>query len=185
MSQALKVTGRQKGQSAVEFALIAPFLFFIFFAIIQLAYMAYVSFAVQRAALSIARGAARSEAPYLYEPHFQLLYCLGPLATLNKTTLATALAADCSVDTDGSKVFVNVKYPMPIWVPWVGKVIGVPFSASFFKENSKGMVIGAILKFLGLDPQTLSTPGIHFPDVFWMTFTAECVDENSVRVPSL
>ncbi len=175
---------RQKGQSAVEFALIAPFLFFIFFAIIQLAYMAYVSFAVQRASLSIARGAARSEDPTLYEPHFQLFYSLSPLARLNKTTLATALATDCSIDTNGEKVFVRVKYPMPIWVPWVGKVIGVPFSSSFFKENSKGVVIGSILKLLGLDPSTLTIPGIHFPDVFWITFTAEALDENSVWIPS-
>ena len=175
---------RQKGQSAVEFALIAPFLFFIFFAIIQLAYTAYVSFAVQRAALSIARDAARSQIPELYEPHFQLFYSLGPLFTLNKTTLATALAADCSIDAIGDKVSVRVRYPMPIWVPFVGKLFGVPFDVSFFRETSKGALIGSILKLFGQDPTALSIPGIHFPDIFWLTFTAQAVDENSTWIPT-
>lgn len=175
----------QKGQSAVEFALIAPFLFFIFFAIIQLAYTGYVSFAVQRAALSIARDAARSDDPDLHEPHFQLFYSLGPLLTLNKTTLATALAADCSINTIGDKVHVRVKYPMPIWVPFVGKVFGVPFTSSFFKENANGALIGGILKLFGQDPASLSIPGLHFPDVFWITFTAETMDENITEIPTL
>lgn len=173
-----------RGQSAVEFALIAPFLFFIFFAVIQLAYTAYVSFAVQRAALSIARDAARSDIPELYEPHFQLFYSLGPLFTLNKTTLATALAADCSINTVGDKVVARVKYPMPIWVPFVGKLFGVPFNTSFFKENSKGLITGSILQLFGQDPAALSIPGLRFPDVFWMTFTAQAMDENTTWIPT-
>ncbi|HVZ80578.1 MAG TPA: TadE/TadG family type IV pilus assembly protein [bacterium] len=183
MTEQVVLPFSQRGQSAVEFALIAPFLFFVFFAIIQLAYMAYASFAVQRAALSIARDAARSDDPELYDPHFQLLYSLGPLAALNRTTLATALASKCSIATNGAKVVVTLKYPMPIWVPLAGEVFGVPLSTSFLQENSTGALMTDILKGLGLDPSILSIPALHLPNVFWMTFTAEAIDENITEFP--
>ena len=74
---------------------------------------------------------------------------------------------------------------MPIWVPFMGKLFGVPFNESFFKENSKGLLIGSILKLFGQDPASLSIPGIRFPYVFWVTFTAQAIDENTTWVPSL
>jgi len=168
----------QKGQSALEWALIAPLLFLIFFGIIQIAYLGYASLAVQRATLSIAKSAARSQ--IFYDPHFQLFYSLAPLEALNKSTLATVLSTQCSIETIGPNVHVEVRYPMPIWVPLIGRFIGEPLSPSLF-TNIPGLdLVGKIFQFLGKTPPDLSFLGFRPPYVYWLTFTADARDENNI-----
>jgi hypothetical protein len=175
----ISLTRNQKGQSAVEFVLIAPLLFFIFFAIIQMAYMAYASLAVQRATLTIVKEAARSRGILPYDPEFQLLYSLAPLGALNKETLVTVLATECSVQFNQAKVHVQVRYPMPIWVPMIGKVFGQPLSPASASNIPILKMAGAIFKMLGKSPPELSFSGAKPFYVRWITFSADTIDENS------
>lgn len=170
---------RPKGQSAVEFVLVVPLIFFIFFGIIQIAYMAYASLAVQRATLSIAKSSARSQ---IYDPHFQLFYSLVPLEALNKSTLATVLSTQCTIQSDGSKIHVEVKYPMPIWVPLVGRWMGEPLPSSQFTGILGLDMVEKIFLFCGKTPPDLSFLGFTPPYVHWVTFTADTTDENSIHI---
>ena len=169
---------KAKGQSAVELVLIAPLLFFIFFGIIQIAYLAYASLAVQRATISIADSAARTRS--IYDPRFQLFYSLIPLEALSKSTLATVLSTQCAIQSSGPKIHVEVKYPMPIWVPLVGRFIGEPLSPSQFMNNPGLDLVEKIFRFCGKTPPDLSFLGFTPPYVHWITFTADATDENSI-----
>lgn len=171
---------KEKGQSTVEFVLIAPLLFFIFFGIIQIAYLGYASLAVQRATLSIAKSAARSQLPELYDPHFQLFYSLIPLETLNKSILATVLSTECSIQSNGTKVHVEVRYPMPIWVPLVGRFIGEPLSTSSFTNTTGLDLVQKIFQIIGKSPPDLSLLRFKPPYVRWITFSADTFDENGI-----
>src|SRR5579871_4302 len=170
-----------KGQSAVEFVLIAPLLFFIFFAIIQISYMAYVSFAVQRAALAVARTASLSGLDNQALFQTQLAVSLMPIANLNRKTLLTVLASDCkvSVSPDGQKITAQVRYPMPIWVPLADKVLGetlVP--TADYNSTAAGQAIKAIFKMLNLNPSPdLSFSGVHLP-VCWISYQATTFNEG-------
>lgn len=169
----------QKGQSAVEFALIVPLLFFIFFAIIQMAYMAYVSFAVQRAALALARTASLEGKNNLVAFKTQLVISLLPIANLNPQILLTILSSSYNITTssDQTNITTQVSYPMPIWVPLVGKVFGDQLESSTNYNNTPdGQAIKTTLKLLNLNPPDLSFQGVHFP-VHWITYEATTFNE--------
>jgi hypothetical protein len=174
---------KQQGQSAVEFMLIAPVLFLLFFGIIQLFYSAFVSFAVQKATHAIAQQAAASATPTLFEPHFQIITALSPLEKLNNSTLLYALASKCDIQEKNNRVFATVTYPMPIWVPLIGKVIGQPFDSSKNSILSIATNLTNLLSTLGL-----ALPGFPIPsnsiNVIWITFQAYCLDENIVGAHS-
>jgi hypothetical protein len=171
---------KQTGQSATEFLLIAPLLFFIFFAIIQLAYIAYASLAVQRATLSIAKDAARSNGILPYDPEFQLLYSLAPLGSLNNQTLATVMATQCIIDRNQESVHVEVKYPMPIWVPMLGNLIGQPLPPSHSTNLPAFEMLKTIFKLLGKTSPNLLLSNSTPPFVHWVTFSADAIDENFI-----
>jgi hypothetical protein len=159
--------------------LTAPVLFLFFFGIIQLAYTAYVSFAVQRAAYSIAREASSSGSPENYDPYFQLFYCLYPIGQLHHATLGTLLATTCSITSDDDGVHVRIVYPMPIWVPMVGKIFGEKLQLSASDLGPLTNDLQQVSQILGKPLPDLSFTGAALPYVHLMTFTADGFDENT------
>jgi hypothetical protein len=174
---------RSQGQSLAEFTLIAPLLFLFFFALIQLTYGAFASFAVQRAANAIAREAAASEDPKAYNPYFQLAYCLAPLGQINSTTLATVLATHCDISIDeetGDYVQVRVYYPMPLWVPMAGRLLGQPFQVASALRSPMENALEIAFEALGKPKPDLSFKQFSFPHVLNLSFTAQALNENTV-----
>jgi hypothetical protein len=171
----------QKGQSAVEFVLIAPLLFFMFFGIIQIAYTAYVSFAVQRAAYSISREAAASDDPVTYNPYYQLAYCLAPLGQLNHVTLATILATKCEITADDDQVHVQIIYPMPIWVPLVGKIFGEKLNLNPIGMVPLGPTLQQVFQIIGKPIPDIAFNNLNLPFVHLMVFSADAVNENQTK----
>lgn len=173
----------QKGQSSVELVLIAPVLFLIFFGIIQLFYCAYISFAVQKATFAIAQQAASTETPTFFQPQFQIVSALFPLEKLNNATLLYALSSKCNIQEQNNRIIATVSYPMPIWVPLIGKVLGQPLSTSSNPLSSISQDLSGLLSTLGLSlPSFLNLTNTN--NVIWMTFQADCLDENTVGVHS-
>ncbi len=171
-----------KGQSLVEFVLIVPLFFMILFGIIQIAYMAYVSFAVQRATFAIAREAASSTNPAAYNPYFDLAYSLTPLGQLNQSTWATVLATNCEIKTDGKTVHVQVRYPMPIWVPVIGKIFGQKLDLNNSGITSSISDLTEVFQLLGKPVPDFSINNLSLPYVRLVTFSANALDENSISV---
>lgn len=170
----------QKGQSAVEFALLSPLLFVIFFGIIQLAYSVYVAFAVQRAAYAIAREAAASTDPISFNPYFQLVYCLAPLGQLNSSTLATALATKCDISVEDETVKVRLLYPMPIWVPMIDKLFGEKLQLNPSNLGAADSSLKSAFQIIGKTPPELSLQGLTLPYVRFMAFSATTPEETSL-----
>jgi hypothetical protein len=176
MKRLLKDEG---GQSAVEFILIAPFLFLILFAVIQLAYMSYVSLAVQRAALAVARTATLSGTDNSKTFKTQLAISLFPLSNLNSKTLLTILASKISVTVsrDKKNVIAQVRYPMPIWVPMVSRIFGEPLVPSFDYNNSpEGQAIQKIFQLFNQPAPNLSFQGVSLP-VCWVKYEETTFNE--------
>jgi Flp pilus assembly protein TadG len=168
-----------KGQSAIEFVLVAPLLFFIFLGIIQVAYMSYVSFAVQRAALAIARAATVGSKDDSTSFKLQLAISLLPIVHLNQKTLLTILASKYTItpSPDNQRITAQVQYPMPIWVPLVGGVFGEPLVSSFDYNNTpEGQAIKTAFQLFGKQPPDLSFSGVHMP-VVWMNYEASTFNE--------
>ena len=169
-----------KGQSSVEFLLVAPFLFLIFFGIIQLAFSAYVVFAVQRTTNSIARAAAASEDPSQYDPTIQLGYGLAPLGLLSHQTLATVLATKCAIQTNGDTVHVQVSYPMPIWVPMAGRLLGQKLSLVPADATAMCSALQVIFQALRKPVPDFTSVSSNPPYVQLISFSCDAVDENSI-----
>ncbi len=167
----------QKGQSAVEFVLLSPLLFFIFFGIIQFAYSAYVAFAVQRAAYAIAREAAACPNPKTFNPYFQLVYCLAPLGQLNNATLATALATKCDISVEDDSVQVRLFYPMPIWVPMVGKLFGEKLQLNPSNLGPVDSDLKSAFQLIGKPLPELSLQSLTLPYVHFIAFSATTPEE--------
>lgn len=170
---------RTRGQSLVEFTLIAPVLFLFFFGVIQFFYIAYISFSVQRATYSIAQQAAASTSPSSFSPQFQIIEALLPMEQLNPSTIAYALATDCNIDTNGTTVDVKVSYPMPIWVPLIGNLIGQNFNNQSAPSNLIPSSLITVLQTVGLSLPN-SNINQNPTQVLWITFEAHAVDENSI-----
>ncbi len=169
-----------KGQSAVEFVLIAPLLFLIFFGIIQLSYMAYVSLAVQRAALAVARNASLSGRDNSLAFKTQLVISLFPITNLSSKTLSTILASDYKItfSSDYQEITAQVRYPMPIWVPLVQNFLGEDLaSPGDTDQTSEGEAIIAVYRFLGKTPPDLSFQGLHQP-VVWLNYQVTTFNEG-------
>jgi len=169
---------KSKGQSAVEFVLIAPVLFILFFGIIQLFYMAYVSLAVQRATHAIAQQAAASDDPNSFLPQFQMIEALLPLEQLNSTTLSCALSSKYDIHSDGSTIFVKVSYPMPLWVPIIKNLLGQNLDSSSATLGLVPPTLTTVLQAVGLGIPVLNT--LTPTKVIWVNFEAKALDENSI-----
>jgi hypothetical protein len=172
---------KQRGQSAVEFVLIAPLLFIIFFGIIQLAYMAFVSFAVQRAAIAVAREASLTGNPSRMNCYPKLIFSLAPLCKLNRTTFACIAASRCQIIESKDKKWVTARlhYPMPIWVPLVGRIFGeeiIP-SRQIIPEGVAND-LEKITSLFGFSMPRLSFDGAHLPYFRWMIFEASVFNEG-------
>ena len=170
---------KAKGQSLVEFCLIAPLLFFIFFAIIQLAYMSYVSLAVQRAALAVAREASLAGTDQSTFFKTKAVLSLMPIANLSQRTLLTILASRCSVriSSDQKQVIAQVRYPMPIWVPLVRDIFGETLVPSAdYNNDPAGQSVKTLFQILGRDPPDLSFSGVHLP-VVWFKYQETTFNE--------
>jgi hypothetical protein len=154
-------------------------LFLIFFGIIQFFYTAFVSFAIQRAAYSIAQQAAASPNPSSFLPQFQIFEALLPLEQLNPSTLAYTFSTQCSIDTDGTTVHVKLSYPMPIWVPLINNIIGqnlnnIPAISNFIPSS-----LVNVLQAVGLAIPSFSN-NQNLTKVLWINFEAQALDENSI-----
>ena len=169
-----------KGQSAVEFILIAPLLFFIFFAIIQLVYMAYACFAVQRAALAAAQETSLTGTWDGADIQLKAACALSPLASLSKTSMACVSQVQCSrsFSLDHQRVIAEVLYPMAIWVPMVGSVFGKPLLVT---TGGTDEALGKAFELLGKPKPDLSLSGVHLPYVIWITFRAETYNEGFTK----
>ena len=170
---------KQTGQSTVEFLLIAPVLFFIFFGIIQFFYTAFVSFAIQRATYSIAQQAAASSSPSSFSPQFQIIEALLPIEQLNPSALAYSFATQCTIDTDGTNVHVKVSYPMPLWVPLINNLIGQNLNNLSATSNFIPPSLTNVLQAVGLSLPNFNI-NQNLTKVFWITFEAQALDENSI-----
>jgi len=172
---------KQKGQSAVEFVLIAPFLFFIFFGIIQLAYMGFVSFAVQRAAFAVAQESSLTGSQNSSDFYSKLIFALSPLGSLNRATFACIAASRCQITTSDvqKKVTARLYYPMPIWVPLVGRIFGEKIIPSTrFNSNGVTKDIEIAASLFGVSLPNFSFDGVHFPFCRWMIFEASTYNEG-------
>lgn len=169
-----------KGQSIVEFTLIAPLVFFIFFAIIQLTYMGYVFFAVQNAAFSIVRKAAASSAPNQYNPAFDLVYALAPLEKINPVLIETALATQCQIQTQADQVQISLHYPMIIWIPLFQRLFGQKLPSSDLSQNLDPNLLEKVFETLKIPVPALEAGVPQAPYVHWFVVTATALDENSV-----
>jgi len=168
------------GQSAVEFVLIAPILFLFIFGILQLTYMAYVSFAIQKAALAIARTASLGSNNDKASFKTQLAISLLPEVNLSQKTLLTILASECEITTssDKQRVTAQVHYPMPIWVPLAKNMFGSPLIASVnYNNTSEGKTIKNMFQIFGVKMPDLSFKGVQLA-VVWMTYEATTFNES-------
>lgn len=171
---------RPRGQAAAEFLLVAPLLFLIFFGIVQLAYFAYGSLAVQRAAYAAARGAACSADPSAYDPRLQLAYCLAPLAQLNRRALLSVLATRCEVQADGFRVRARLDYPMPIWIPGLGRIFGQKLSLIPADAAPLWSSLRSLFQWTGKPLPDFPGDPADLPYVRVISFSADAVDENSI-----
>ena len=167
------------GQSAVEFILIVPVLFLIFFGIIQLFYLAFASFAVQRAAYSIAQQAAASVSPSSFDPRLQIVEALLPLEQINSSTLINTLSTQCTINSDGKNVHVNITYPMPLWVPLVRNIVGQNLNNQLTPATVIPQSLTNALQTAGLSIPNLN-PNQTPTKVIWFNFEAQASDENSI-----
>jgi hypothetical protein len=169
-----------RGQSAVEFLLIAPVLFMFFFGILQLFYFAFASFAVQKATNAIARQAASSDDFNAFDPHFQIISALLPLEKINSTTVISAFSTKCNIQEQENMIKATVSYPMPIWVPFANKLFGSAMNTSPTATTTPSNDILDLLNAIGL---TLPIPnlGQNTQNVIWLNFEATCVDEYSLN----
>lgn len=172
---------KTRGQSLVEFILIVPVLFLIFFGIIQFFYIAYISFSVQRATYSIAQQAAASPDPSSFGPQFQIIEALLPIEQLNPSIIACALATNFTISTNGTTVDVKVSYPMPIWVPLLGNLIGQNLNNQTTTSNLIPPTLANILQVVGLSLPNFNISQ-NLTKVLWITFEAQALDENSIGV---
>ena len=169
----------EKGQSATEFVLIAPFLFLIFFCIIQFSYIAYVSLAVQRAAFAIARKASLSGGVDQAAFQTQLTISLLPIASLNQKTLLTILETKIKIfpSSDKRQMVARVSYPMPLWVPFARNVFGEELrSSANYNEAPEGQTIKSVYSLLGKPEPNLSFEGVQFP-IRWITYEESTFNE--------
>ena len=167
----------------MEFALIAPVLFLVFFAVLQTAYTAFTALAVQRAALAVAQNASQSPngLPSKSLVEARLIYALYPLSRLNRTTLACAFASQTQIKNEGQRVTVQIRYPMPIWVPGVGRLFGEPLIPSFdYTQTALGRQVQGLLAVFGVRLPDLSFEGLRFPYARWMTFQASTFNEGAL-----
>lgn len=167
----------------MEFVLIAPLLFFVFFAIIQLVYMSYVSFAVQRAALAVARDASLGGMDQTAAFRTKAVLSLMPIANLSRKTLLTVLASQCSVavSADQKQITAKVRYPMPIWVPLASNVFGQTLVPPVdYNQDRAGQAVRDLFLILGKKPPDLSFEGVHLP-VVWITYQESTFNEAFER----
>lgn len=181
----MKLSPGNKGQSAVEFLLIAPWLFLLFFAIMQTAYIAFVSLALQRAALAVAHEASLTGSRDPKDLQDQVLLSLAPLPSLHRATLMGILACECSVRTsaDGRSVTARIHYPMPLWVPLAGPLFGERLSAALLSRDRSGPTpqLRRFLILLGLSLPELTGSASRLPYIHWMDFTATDFNEGRDR----
>lgn len=169
-----------KGQGAAEFVLAAPFLFLFFFCVIQAAYTGYVALAVQRAALAVARNAALSPAESSLDFKTQLALSLLPIVSLNSKTLITVFEAQyqTALSQDQKQVIARVRYPMPIWIPFLRNLFGEPLIPSFdYNDSTEGRAVRNLFSLLNKPPPDLSFEGARLP-VRWIVFEETTFNES-------
>jgi len=153
-----------------------------FFSILQLSYLGYASMALQKAAFSVVREAARTGDASGPAFRARLFVALSPLASLNRACWVSVMASkyERRVSPNGSKVTIELHYPMPIWVPLAGKIFGEdlkfhPLPGQEMLETLR------ILQQLGVPFPPLPDPGFRAPRVRWLTYTATMHNEGSHR----
>lgn len=175
---------KQDGQSAVEFVLLAPFLFLFFFLTLQIFYTAFTALAVQRAALAIARESSITGIGADDVLREKLILALAPLSSLHPATFAGILGANYerSLSPNGQDVVVKVHFPMPIWVPMVGKVLGERLPVSLLLDSySERKSLQDIFHLLGHSIPDLSFSKDRLPYFRWVIFEAVTHNEGYSR----
>jgi hypothetical protein len=151
--------------------------------IVQLSYMAYVSLAVQRAALAIAQDASLTGDRAVRNFRSKLNYSLAPLISLSPKTLASISACQCACreSFDKKNITVQIRYPMPIWVPLMGRIFGESLAPHFDSHFSKGgSDLQMASKFFGIPTPDFSLHGLRIPFYCWITFNASAHNEGYV-----
>lgn len=154
------------GQSAVEFVLTAPLLFLLLFGLIQAAYGALVCFAVQRSALAAARHAARFDGTggAFGSPRFQAYAALVPLASLHRSNLLAACLTQVDIQNNGFRVTAIVRYPMPLWVPMAGRLLGQSLIPPLdLQEYASVRWLRQAFRLAGKTPPDFSWEGVRLP----------------------
>lgn len=175
-----------KGQSAVEFVLVAPLLFLVLFSILQLAYLGLSALAVQRAANAVAREASivGSASPGSFAGSRPILQCaiaLTPLSFLDRKAALTALAGTrVEITRHPGTVTAQVRYPMPLSVPVVQRLFGEPFVPG---SDGPGLPsLKDLQKWLplpGLPAPPVPSRSLELPYVRWLTASATVHDESA------
>ena len=170
----------ERGQSAVEFVLIAPWLFLFFFCVIQTAYMAFVALAVQRSALAIARAVSLGSPENSKSLKAELAVSLLPISNLSRKTLLTVLETRISSRrSPDHRITVQVEYPMPVWVPFIRNIFGQPLIPSKdYQGTPEALAIDSVFRLMNISPPDFSFTGLSFP-VRWITFQESVHDEGS------
>ena len=171
----------QLGQSAVEFVLIAPFVFFIFFGIIQLVYTSYVALTVQHAAFVLAHESSLTGERSGPDLDAKLAYALLPLVFLNKITLASIenCTYTCRMSDGFTKITASINYPMPIWVPGMGKILGEPLALpSNLNSTPMGQAIQTAAQSTGRTAPNASFDNNDLPWFRWIQFQASTHNEG-------
>jgi len=168
-------TPPSKGQSTVEFVLVAPLLFLFFFTLVQGAILAWTCLSVQRAAQAVVRHAVRVERePQGWDsPRLQALVALAPLCRLHKAYLVSSLLAEIHLKHEGNDMVATVRFPMPLWIPLAAPLLGeklvIP-TGGFGPESTK--LVQKVSQILGTRFPDLPSSSAHLPFFCWVTFQA-------------
>jgi hypothetical protein len=146
--------------------------------------MAYVSLAVQRAALAIAQDASLTGDRALRNFRSKLNYSLAPLVSLSPKTLASITACQCTCQEsfDKKNINVQIRYPMPIWVPLMGRIFGESLGPTFDSHLYRsGPDLQIASKFFGIPIPDFSSQGLRLPFYCWITFNTSTYNEGYVN----
>jgi hypothetical protein len=172
---------KPKGQSAVEFLLAAPLLFLFFFMIIQSAYLGLTALALQRAAMAGAREIGLTGIQNDQNIRLKIAVSLAPLAYLSQAAFIGIL--NCRYESNAAfhprEIRFSLHYPMPIWVPIAGKLLGGPLPAAP-PGFGNGMTpsLREVFKTAGITRLNLRDTHRGLPCVRWLTFEATFHNEG-------
>jgi len=160
--------------------LVAPLVFLIFLGAVQLCYMSLVFFTVQKAAVTVCQNAAASPSPSQYNPRFDIIYQLTPLAKINPQLAEMALGTQCQIEETAGEVQVTLRYPMVIWIPLLKGLFGEPWIPVLDRAVPDARLTSDLFTLMKLPPPLLGASMPPIPYVHWFTVKVRALNENGV-----